>query len=81
MAGEHRPRQRYGEAFWRAHHEAWKCGVLKSTGVLRGAGHPAEGVWQLAGEVQSRAAAAAAQAALPASRSKSQLKSQSTSPA
>jgi transposase-like protein len=24
MAAEHRPRQRYGEAFWRAHHEAWK---------------------------------------------------------
>ena len=24
MAGEHRPRQRYSEAFWRAHHEAWK---------------------------------------------------------
>lgn len=24
MADEHRPRQRYGEAFWRAHHEAWK---------------------------------------------------------
>ena len=24
MADQHRPRQRYGEAFWRAHHEAWK---------------------------------------------------------
>jgi hypothetical protein len=24
MANESRPRQRYGEAFWRAHHEAWK---------------------------------------------------------
>ena len=24
MADDHRPRQRYGEAFWRAHHEAWK---------------------------------------------------------
>jgi hypothetical protein len=24
MAGEHRPWQRYCEAFWRAHHEAWK---------------------------------------------------------
>ena len=32
MADEHRCRQRYGEAFWRAHHEAWKrspeCGLL-----------------------------------------------------
>jgi hypothetical protein len=24
MGNESRPRQRYGEAFWRAHHEAWK---------------------------------------------------------
>ncbi len=24
MADQHRPRQRYGESFWRAHHEAWK---------------------------------------------------------
>ena len=24
MADEHRARQRYGETFWRAHHEAWK---------------------------------------------------------
>jgi hypothetical protein len=24
MSGEHRPWQRYCEAFWRAHHEAWK---------------------------------------------------------
>jgi hypothetical protein len=24
MADEHQLRQRYGEAFWRAHHEAWK---------------------------------------------------------
>jgi hypothetical protein len=24
MANESRPRQRYGEGFWRAHHEAWK---------------------------------------------------------
>ncbi|MEA2823643.1 MAG: hypothetical protein QOF03_125, partial [Alphaproteobacteria bacterium] len=23
MAGEHRPWTRQGEAFWRAHHEAW----------------------------------------------------------
>jgi hypothetical protein len=24
MAEDHRRRQRYGEALWRAHHEAWK---------------------------------------------------------
>jgi transposase len=28
MVGEDRPRQRYGEAFWRAHHEAWKRSEL-----------------------------------------------------
>lgn len=28
MADQHRPRQRYGETFWRAHHEAWKRGDL-----------------------------------------------------
>jgi hypothetical protein len=30
---------------------------LESTAVFRGAGHPAQGFWQLPGEVQSRAAA------------------------
>jgi hypothetical protein len=24
MAGEYHPRQHFGEAFWRSHHEAWK---------------------------------------------------------
>jgi hypothetical protein len=28
MAGDAAPRARYGEAFWRAHHEAWKRGDL-----------------------------------------------------
>jgi hypothetical protein len=42
-----------------------------STGVLRGPGDPAQGVRQLAGEVQGRASAAGAQAALPTRRVKS----------
>ena len=41
MAGKNQPRQRYGEAFWRAHHEAWQRSDL------------IEGVRQLASEVQS----------------------------
>jgi len=28
MANETRPRVRYGEAFWRAHHEAWQQSAL-----------------------------------------------------
>ena len=28
MANESRSRVRYGEAFWRAHHEAWKHSAL-----------------------------------------------------
>ena len=39
---------------------------VESTGVLRGSGDSAQGVRQLAGEVQSRAPTAGAQAALPA---------------
>jgi hypothetical protein len=29
MADNPAPRARYGEAFWRAHHEAWKRSDLK----------------------------------------------------
>jgi hypothetical protein len=28
MANETRPRVRYGEAFWQAHHEAWQQSAL-----------------------------------------------------
>jgi len=52
-------RERYNEAFWRAHHEAW----LQSELSLWCA---AQGVRQLAGQVQSRAADAGAEGALPA---------------
>ena len=72
MADEHRARARYGEAFWRAHHEAWKRSDLNQREYCEAAGHSAEGVRQLAGEVQGRAAAGGAQAALPARRPKSQ---------
>jgi hypothetical protein len=35
---------RQNEAFWRAHHEAWKRSDLNQRQVLRGGGHPAQGV-------------------------------------
>jgi len=41
MAGKNQPRQRDGETFWRAHHEAWQRSDL------------IEGLRQLASEVQS----------------------------
>ena len=46
-------RVRYDEAFWRAHHEAWRQSELKSARVLRSSGDSAQGIRQLAGEVQS----------------------------
>jgi hypothetical protein len=48
MAGEHRPRQRYGEAFWRAHHEAWKRSDLNQREYCEAQGIPlkAFGNWR-----------------------------------
>ena len=71
MVDENGAWARQSEAFWRAHHEAWKRSDLKSTAVLRGRGHPAQSVRQQAGDLQGRATAARTQAALPASRLKS----------
>ena len=48
MADEHRPRQRYGEAFWRAHHEAWKRSDLNQREYCEAQGIPlkAFGNWR-----------------------------------
>lgn len=35
MADGPQPRQRYGEAFWRAHHEAWKRSDLNQREYAR----------------------------------------------
>jgi hypothetical protein len=59
-------RARYGEAFWRAHHEALRHSELNQREYCEAQGDSAQGVRQLAGEVQSEAPAAVAQAALPA---------------
>jgi transposase len=48
MADEHRPCQRYGEAFWRAHHEAWKRSDLNQRQYCEAQGIPlkAFGNWR-----------------------------------
>jgi hypothetical protein len=48
MAGEHRPRQRYGEAFWQARHEAWKRSDLNQRQYCEAQGIPlkAFGNWR-----------------------------------
>ncbi|MGH6803835.1 MAG: IS66 family insertion sequence element accessory protein TnpA [Methyloceanibacter sp.] len=48
MAGENRFRQRYGEAFWRAHHEAWKRSDLNQREYCEGQDIPlkAFGNWR-----------------------------------
>jgi hypothetical protein len=48
MADDHQPRQRYGEAFWRAHHEAWKRSDLNQREYCEAQGIPlkAFGNWR-----------------------------------
>lgn len=48
MTGEHRPWQRYCEAFWRAHHEAWKHSDLNQREYCEAEGIPlkAFGNWR-----------------------------------
>ena len=47
-ADDHQPRQRYGEAFWRAHHEAWKRSDLNQREYCEAQGTPlkAFGIWR-----------------------------------
>jgi hypothetical protein len=48
MADEHRPRRRHGEAFWWAHHEAWKRSDLNQRQYCEAQGIPlkAFGNWR-----------------------------------
>jgi hypothetical protein len=48
MADDHQPRQRYGEGFWRAHHEAWKRSELNQREYCEAQGIPlkAFGNWR-----------------------------------
>ena len=72
MTSEHRPWRRQDEAFWRAHHEAWKRSDLNQRQYCEAEGIP---IRQLACTVQSRTAAARSQAALPTPPVKSSPKS------
>ncbi len=53
MADGRWSRERYGEAFWRTHHEAWRQSDLNQREYCEASGAFAQGVWQLASEVQS----------------------------
>ncbi len=65
-------RARYGEAFWRAHHEAWKRSDLNQREYCEAQNIPLKAFGNLASEVQGGAAAADTHAALSAWRGKSQ---------
>jgi hypothetical protein len=57
MADGHRAWNQ-GEAFWRAHHEAWKRSDLNQRHYCEVHGLSTEGIRELAPEVQSRATTA-----------------------
>ena len=58
MADEHRAWKRQGEAFWRAHHEAWKRSDLNQRQYCEAHGLPLKAFENWRAEVQSRTAAA-----------------------
>ena len=51
-------RERYGEVFWRAHHEAWRHSELNQREYCDAQGLSFGSVWQLASEVQIRTSSA-----------------------
>jgi len=59
MANESRSRVRYGEAFWRAHHEAWKHSALNQREYCEAHGIPlkAFGNWRAKFTAEPRAPA------------------------
>jgi hypothetical protein len=64
FADERRPRIRYGEVFWRAHHEAWKQSSLNQREYCEAHGIPLKAFWQLASEVPGRTGATDAEASV-----------------
>ena len=58
MASEQRPWKRQGEAFWRAHHEAWKRSDLNQRQYCEAQGLPLKAFGNWRAEVQGRTAAA-----------------------
>ena len=64
-------RERYGEAFWRAHHEAWQQSELNQREYCEAQGIPLKAFGNWRAKFKGRARAAVAQAALPPPRPKS----------
>ena len=65
MASEQRAWRRQDEAFWRAHHEAWKRSDLNQRQYCEAEGIPLKAFGNWRAQVQSRTAAVRSQAALP----------------
>ena len=50
MTEKFRTRERYGEALWHKHHEAWQQSALNQREYCEAQGDSAQGLRQLAGE-------------------------------
>jgi hypothetical protein len=72
MAEDPAPWARYGETFWRAHHEAWKRSDLNQREYCEAQGLSLKAFGNGRAKFKARVTAAGAQAALPARCRKSQ---------
>jgi hypothetical protein len=75
MAVEHRAWTRQGEAFWRAHHEAWKRSDLNQWEYCEEHEIPLKAFGNWRAQFKAEPQPADAQAAVPASPFKSSFKS------
>ena len=72
MVDENGAWTRQSEAFWRAHHEAWKRSDLNQRQYCEAEGLPLKAFGNWRAKFKAEPTVARAQAALPASRPKSQ---------
>jgi hypothetical protein len=79
MSEEMLSRVRYGEAFWRAHHEAWRRSDLNQREYCEAQGIPLKAFGNWRAKFKAEPQPPGAQAALPARRPKSHPWSQSKS--
>ena len=66
MSNEIGSRVRYGEAFWRAHHEAWQQSALNQRQYCEAHGIPLKAFGNWRAKFKAGAAATGPQTALPA---------------
>ena len=71
MAEQHRAWKRQGEAFWRAHHEAWKRSDLNQRQYCEAHDLPQKGFENWRQKFRAEPEPSATQAALPTPRAKS----------